>query len=341
MNILIIILQLGIGSGLGGAIGTAIGGPAGAIVGAGVGTAISAGLGLMTNSINNQNQLTQNQQLLNQQMQYNKDLTTFNENTQLDLWNKTNYAAQVDQLNKAGLNVGLMYKSGGSQGSTNIAASNTSQPSVQSSPSTAIEHQQEINMEQQKTVATVANTEADTLNKIADTNNKQVQNGLLVASKDIATAQAKVQTATVEDTIASIKANMNTLQSMMHIAATNQWIAENNAKTVVETARAQYLGIGLENILIQSKTNLTNEQIKATVAGIQQAWKQIDINKENATTNWVNALTGRQNATTNQTNAETNQNTLSWQKTINDMPETSKQQLNALIKLLTTAAIAL
>lgn len=54
-----------------------------------------------------QNQF-QNQQNLNQQ----------GHNLQMDMWNKTNYGAQMDHLKKAGLNPALMYQQGGQGGQT-------------------------------------------------------------------------------------------------------------------------------------------------------------------------------------------------------------------------------
>ena len=67
----------------------------------GVGTAMSQGLGMM-----NQGQQVQDQRGL---MEHGANLAYRN-------WLRTNYGAQREQLEKAGMNVGLMYSQGGQGG---------------------------------------------------------------------------------------------------------------------------------------------------------------------------------------------------------------------------------
>jgi len=62
-----------------------------------------------------------------------KQMTDYNRNAQLGLWQDTGYGAQVKQMKEAGLNPALMYKNGGSGGSTNLATGNAQQaPTVPS-----------------------------------------------------------------------------------------------------------------------------------------------------------------------------------------------------------------
>ena len=52
---------------------------------------------------------------------------------QMQMWEETNYAAQVEQLKKAGLSIGLMYGEGGAGGTTTGAgATGVSAPSAPS-----------------------------------------------------------------------------------------------------------------------------------------------------------------------------------------------------------------
>lgn len=48
----------------------------------------------------------------------NKELAKYNQQLALEMWEKTNYSAQRKQMEKAGLNVGLMYKGAGQGGTT-------------------------------------------------------------------------------------------------------------------------------------------------------------------------------------------------------------------------------
>ena len=77
-------------------------------------------LGQLMAGVNDQRQLAMQGRLMEQQSAAQMALTKFNQQIALDTWDKTNYAAQVRQLEKAGLNVGLMYKQGGPGGSLQV-----------------------------------------------------------------------------------------------------------------------------------------------------------------------------------------------------------------------------
>lgn len=63
-------------------------------------------------------QLEQQKKLTQVQVGANKELAQNAHELQLDMWNKTNYEAQVEHLKNAGLNPGLMYGMGGGGGVT-------------------------------------------------------------------------------------------------------------------------------------------------------------------------------------------------------------------------------
>ena len=66
----------------------------------------------------NQMQQSQNQALLQQQTQAQEQIMDYGYQKQMDFWNATNYPAQVQQLEKAGLNPALLYAKGGPGGQT-------------------------------------------------------------------------------------------------------------------------------------------------------------------------------------------------------------------------------
>ena len=79
------------------------------------------------NELANKQQLRLNQGFIEQQTKANQSMTKFNKDMQLELWNDTNYKAQREQIEKAGLNVGLMYgMGGGGSATTSIAQGNVS-----------------------------------------------------------------------------------------------------------------------------------------------------------------------------------------------------------------------
>ena len=55
---------------------------------------------------------------MNHQAELNRSQAMFNKELQMQLWEETNYKAQVEQARKAGLNPAMLYSNGGSGGTT-------------------------------------------------------------------------------------------------------------------------------------------------------------------------------------------------------------------------------
>lgn len=80
-------------------------------------------MGLALGGIERKNQLKQQQNMQQLEMQGQRQMTNYNMQKQLELWEKTNYSAQIDQMKKAGLNPALIYgMSGGGGQTTDVAA---------------------------------------------------------------------------------------------------------------------------------------------------------------------------------------------------------------------------
>ena len=73
-----------------------------------LGSLIGLGAGLIDREL----QAEQNKRFIKHQIAGQKELAEFNKEQQIDLFNKTGADAVAKQLDKAGLNRGLMYKSG-------------------------------------------------------------------------------------------------------------------------------------------------------------------------------------------------------------------------------------
>lgn len=80
--------------------------------------AMQTALGLALEKHNDNRQIRQQGKLQGQQIQGQKQMGEFNQQLALDMWDKTNYTAQRDQLKKAGLNIGLLYGMGGGGSAT-------------------------------------------------------------------------------------------------------------------------------------------------------------------------------------------------------------------------------
>ena len=90
---------------------------------------IGAGLGIGLSQYNDQRQLEQQDALSQLQNKWDTVASNRNLQNQLELWQATNYPAQVQQIKDAGLNPALLYKAGGQSGQ--IAADNTNRQAPQ------------------------------------------------------------------------------------------------------------------------------------------------------------------------------------------------------------------
>lgn len=133
--------------------------------------ALGAGLGMFGQALGNSMQLQQQQQLQDMQINGMQEMGRFNTDQSLKLWRKTGPEEYRKLLEKAGLNVGLMYGQGGAQGTTNFGGSNGASSSNASSESGMA---QGMGMFAQAKLldAQTRNIEADTELKEADARNK-------------------------------------------------------------------------------------------------------------------------------------------------------------------------
>ena len=94
-------------------------------------------LGIALGGIQNNQQYNLQERLQGLQIKGQKQMADYNLQKQLELWNATNYSAQVEQLKKAGLNPGMIYGMGGGGGSTtaaqpgNVSGGNASKADIQ------------------------------------------------------------------------------------------------------------------------------------------------------------------------------------------------------------------
>lgn len=146
-------------------------------------------LGIGAKAVDNAQQRRQQQKLNEDNMKYEKEMTDYNVEKQYDMWQRTNYGAQKEQLQKAGLNPGLMYGMSGAGGATANISTGSSPNSQANTGGGAGEHmgmgiQMELLQAQKRVLESqAAKNEAeaaktagvDTANVQADTENKILQ----------------------------------------------------------------------------------------------------------------------------------------------------------------------
>lgn len=133
----------------------------------GAGSSIAGqALGLLTGGIQDKRQLKQQEKLNEQQIKAQTKMGAIQNMQALDMWNKTNYGAQVEHMKNAGLNIGLMY-GGAGQGGTTAGGSGAVNGGTAEAPSAG----QGMGVQMASQIALMKaqkeNIEADTENKKA------------------------------------------------------------------------------------------------------------------------------------------------------------------------------
>jgi len=82
------------------------------------GQAVGTGMGLLLADENDRRQIRQQEKLQKLGIKGSKEITDYSYKKQMEMWKNTNYGAQMEELQKAGLNPGLLYGMGGQGGMT-------------------------------------------------------------------------------------------------------------------------------------------------------------------------------------------------------------------------------
>lgn len=200
---------MGLGATLAGA---ATSGLASAVTG-GIGSIIGGGLGLLGGLFKRNNNGLKNQQKLMQQaweyekegmgLQYNygQQAADAEYRRNLQMWKDTNFGAQRDEMEKAGLSVGLMYGNGGGSAAS-TAGGTATQPSAPNTNPVEVALQQEsmgLQLKQIEAQNRLANAQATKTiaeaNKIAgvDTKGQELQNKWQEIENRIQTSRESIE----------------------------------------------------------------------------------------------------------------------------------------------------
>lgn len=281
-------------------------------------TAIGAGLGMITGAYQDRRQVRQQGKLMELQLQGQKDMANYNQNLAYDMWDKTNYKAQVEQLKKAGLNTGLMYAKGGTGGTTQIPGGAVGGATAQGGVGEigmglqyALQKEmQQAQIEVAKSQANLNNTQAaklggvDTLKTTAETNvlgetlnsikqninNAKAQEALTKYQTELTKTQSEVAGRTAEQVIESISnANARVEQEIRSLTNSNE-ITEATKETVIQQIKTASIEQGLRITAQKAGVKLTEEQTKKVSAEIGKIandtlnnWRSLDQNQQRIT----------------------------------------------------------
>lgn len=269
---------------------------AGAAGGAGAGGI----LGLVFGGVNDRRQIRQQKRL----NELEKEMTNFNMGKQLEMWRATSYGAQKAEMEKAGLNPGLMYGMGGGGGQTASVATGSGGGKAPVGGG-EIMGAMGMGMQMQLLKAQKENIEADTLKKKADAtatagvnteatkqsmeeSKQRVENlkqgldndrntyelqRLEIAMKNIENFE---QLASQEDRLEYIYYNAQNAKEALKQARQNTWIGSKTMREKVTIIQQEAIGAALKNNAIEKGIALTEQQIKESTNRIMQEWDKLE-----------------------------------------------------------------
>jgi len=218
--------------------------------------------------------------MMQQQYQNQRNLNQQGHELQMDMWNKTNYGAQLQHMKDAGLNPGLMYGMGGGGGTT--AGSQGGGSAAKGSA------QKQMGIEGLMAAAQTELINAQKKNVDADTQNKKDQNPNIGKQGENLDANTNLAKQSLD----------NKLEELRKQKLEND-LTEDTYNSQVIKAEAEASNEWLKANLTAATTKKTEEETEAIRQKLVIAWKQLKVNKDNADT-------GRYNARTNQSNAKIN-----------------------------------
>lgn len=286
-----------------------MGGNAAGGVWSGIGQAIGAIGNIFTHFYNN------NQARKRQMLQYDqqRQLAEQQKRLQMELWEQTNYPAQVEQLKKAGLNPGLLYGMGGAGGATTGSVGQGQAQQAEYHPldiggiydvilkkeqKKLIEENQDVaraeaeakradaelkrvtaaskaGIETEEARARILNLTQDVENKKAQQILTEAQTRLANMQTKIAETQSKLDNAALKDRLEEIAWNARKAYHENEIASNEAYILERTKDERIKQIRLASVSMVVEQLLKQSQTEVNKATIEKISNEIEQNWQQV------------------------------------------------------------------
>lgn len=196
-----------------------------------------------------------------------KDLNKQQYENSKKFWDETNYDDQVREMEKAGLNVGMMYGGGGTGGQT-TSMSAGSAATATGGTGTPLQGGQGMdiaskiaNIEVMKASADKMKAEAENL-RGADRLKTEATTALTKMQTENQNIINNINKESIDEQIMQIKANADKAQSEARIELVGANVSENTQDSQVEQIKNLAIASALEAGLKQAKINLDNATIK-------------------------------------------------------------------------------
>jgi hypothetical protein len=235
----------------------------------------SMGAGVVTAGITDILNEGKTARAVKQQVEAQKELSNYNKENQIDLFNKTGYGASMNQLMDAGLSTGLMYGKGGQGGQSNIDTQSVNVPIVESKMDRAMDiASQKAQLAVLESQANKNNVEAEVIggvNKdktIADTELSKVQSSIKkIEEEDL--------NATTWDRRGNIVTNAQKAMEELDILATNNVITKETADEQIELAKNAVISAELKNILDRQEYDKNEAEMRKWIIELEQKGQSV------------------------------------------------------------------
>lgn len=234
-----------------------------------LGPLATLGIGTAAGAVNNIMDVAFSGIKQRQQLKGQKQALQQQNDAQYDMWLKTNYSAQKRELEKAGLNPGLMYGEGGGGGTTTGSASAMPAPlhaqgmDIASAAQLALIKAQTENIkadtaQKQSTVpvneATVPKIQQETLTGKA-------QQLKTEADTKLSELEGQFRTRTMEDNIMTVRQNLEKLGEEAQILLDNGAIRKEYWDEYINQTKAEWTSKLLQNEATKKGIELTDAQM--------------------------------------------------------------------------------
>jgi len=242
-------------------------------------------LGIGLNQQGQQQQMENQQKLNQQQYEHQQQLNKQMQGIQQQNWDYTNYENQIKHIEKAGLNVGMLYGQGGAGGSIMGGASGGSAQGGNAPQNNAPQAMgvglqagmMQSTIDLQQAQAEKLRVEAEKL-KTVDTGNVLANTALTNMNTENAKVLNQLNTRGLEATLDTITANRDKAVAESSSAITSANVSATTKQSQIDEINARALNEALKASVMKSGMDVNDAQIQKMV-------EDVKIGKFNAQTN--------------------------------------------------------
>lgn len=276
------------------------------------GNAINEAMGIAFQPIKNKQQAKQARKLQDIQLEGEATRLQRNEALAMRMWENTGFKATKEQIERAGMNAGLLYGMGGGAGGTTAQAP-SSGGTATAETARASHGSEGMGIQLALIEAQRKNIEADTKQKEAETaktsgvdtektktetssiaqgiTNAVLQNEIMQYEKSLKEMENSVQRQTLVDRMEYIEYQTDQAKEALENARRENNINEQTKQDKIKQIQAQSIGAVLANGLTRAQTDATttntamnvlktNAEIEKMAQEIAQGWKELNIKEK-------------------------------------------------------------